>query len=239
MKPTQRAIGIDLSAEAFYTVEVIASGSSAPAVSLGRAFRVDDLAQAVSFCEGAAQVAIDAPDAMSRGPHLHDGSLSPKFRTGRCSDVATSQPGGGPAVPWVTPTVDMEVPRWMVAGFTLWSALRDDGHDPMEVFPAGCFYRMNGRRWPAKKTTIQGRLDRIQLLRLYVELPRDIELWSHDGLDAAVAALVANHGREHGTPVEHRCPNPDGSRLWYPASPTPAQTDAAADRERSPERCHP
>ena len=67
----------------------------------------------------------------------------------------------------------------MLTGFRIWEVpLKAEGHLPMEVYPAGCFYRLNGNRWPAKKTTLEGILDRVRLLRACVELPDDIELWS-------------------------------------------------------------
>jgi hypothetical protein len=112
----------------------------------------------------------------------------------------------------------MEVPGWMAVGFRVWDALKAEGHQPMEVFPAGCFHLLNGNKWPAKKTTVQGRIDRVELLRSHLALPRDVEMWSHDALDAAGASLVAYQGRAGAIKVTHGCATPDGSELWFPAT---------------------
>jgi hypothetical protein len=211
----RRFVGVDLGADALHAVVVTSVAGGTPTVSACRTFHADDLATLVKLCRGAAEVAIDAPDALSLGPHVDDLRLKPKFRTGRCSDVASSGRGGGPAVPWVTPMAGMPVPSWMATGFQVWAELRRHGHDPMEVFPAGCFYRLNGGRWPERKTTSKGRSQRIALLRHYVALPKQVEMWSHDGIDALVAALVAHQGRRLAVAIDHHCGSPDGSRLWY------------------------
>jgi hypothetical protein len=78
----------------------------------------------------------------------------------------------------------------------------------MEVYPAGCFWLLNGRRWPPKKQTAEGRAARSALLGL------DMEVTSHDHIDALMAAVVARGPRR---PVGHADPGCDGSTMWVPA----------------------
>jgi hypothetical protein len=110
-------------------------------------------------------------------------------------------------VPWVTPTVD-RAPAWMRTGFALWAALRDAGHDPIEVYPAGSFWLLNGRRWPPKKSSPAGRAARLALLEPYVG---PLALTSHDHVDAVMAAVVA---RGPARAVRHTDPGCDTSALF-------------------------
>ena len=104
----------------------------------------------------------------------------------------------------------------MQVGFDLWQALRDDGHEPMEVYPAGVFRVLAGHV-PPRKTTRAGALARIALLAPFIELPPTIEMWSHDGIDALGAALTAAQ-RSDGTAREigHDESMCDGSSIWLP-----------------------
>ena len=136
----------------------------------------------VELCADAAAIAIDAPSDPATG-RVHRGEHSPKFAVARCNEIAAGEQLGI-WVPWVTPTLDA-APPWMRTGFAVWDALRAAGHAPVEVFPAGCFWLANGRRWPPKKSTPDGRAARRDLLGL------DADLRTHDELDAAMAAVVA------------------------------------------------
>ena len=102
----------------------------------------------------------------------------------------------------------------MEVGFSVWSLLRD--LDPMEVYPHACFHRLNGNIRPPSKRTAAGRMVRLGLLRARLVLPPGGDRWSHDVLDAAVAALVAAQGRRQAEQVPHECPDYDGSELWVP-----------------------
>jgi len=208
------AVGIDLGATAIYAVK-LDGADGLPVVVDARVFLPDDLDILAQFCDGATAVAIDAPAALSANPHGDDENLPPKFRPARCCEVASLRAAGVPPVPWITPLVGAEVPGWMQTGFRVWEALR--GHAPMEVYPYACFYRLNGGKRPVSKQKAEGRLHRIDLLRAHLELPVGANVWSHDGLDAAVAALVAHQGREGAAQVPHECVNFDGSELWVPA----------------------
>jgi predicted nuclease with RNAse H fold len=159
------------------------------------------------FCAGAARVAVDAPGGPSVGAHAADGTVAPKFRVGRCSEVPVP---GVPAVPWVTPGSVQEAPAWMQTGFAVWSALKAARLEVVETFPAAGFYLLNGRRWPPRKSTPAGRTARLELLGRLVDLPEDAAAWGHDQIDAAMCALTAAYGRPSG----HLCDRPDGSVMW-------------------------
>jgi predicted nuclease with RNAse H fold len=208
------AVGIDLGATAIYAVKLQA-GNGLPSVADARVFLPDELGELDEFCGGATAVAIDAPATLSTNPHGDEEDLPPKFRPARCCEVASLRTAGVPPVPWITPLVGAEVPGWMQTGFRVWEVLRS--HAPMEVYPHACFYRLNGSKQPVSKQKVEGRLQRVELLRAHVELPVGADVWSHDGLDAAVAALVAHQGREGAVQVPHECANFDGSELWVPA----------------------
>lgn len=207
------AVGIDLGATAIYAVKLEA-GNGSPVVADARVFLPDDLDELAQFCDGASAVAIDAPATPSTNPHGADGNLPPKFRPARCCEVASLRVAGIPAVPWITPLVGGEVSGWMQIGFRVWKIL--SRHVPMEVYPYACFYRLNRGKAPVSKQKAAGRLQRVELLRAHLELPVGADVWSHDGLDAAVAAFVAHQGREGAARVPHECANFDGSELWVP-----------------------
>jgi predicted nuclease with RNAse H fold len=206
LSTTRRAVGIDVGACAVHAVRV--QGAQVIATDT---FAAGDVLAVAAFCGDTDGVAIDAPAGLSAGAHLADLTVAAKFRTGRCSEVAAR-----PAVPWMAPMAGMPVPGWMAVGFDVWSALRAAGHDPMEVFPAGCFHRLNGGRWPARKTTPAGRQARVELLRPFLSLPAGADQWTHDSVDAAVAALVAYQGRDGAVASPHACSRPDGSQMWFP-----------------------
>lgn len=161
--------------------------------------------EVVRACDRADAVAIDAPSDPATG-RVHDGARSPKFAVARCNEIAAAEELGV-WVPWVTPVL-AACPSWMQTGFALWRALREADHEPMEVYPAGCFWLLNGRRWPPKKQTSHGRSARLALLGL------DARPTSHDHVDALMAAVVA---RGPNRRVGHDGPGCDGSTMWVPA----------------------
>jgi predicted nuclease with RNAse H fold len=193
-----RFVGIDLGATRFHVAVLEGDG-----VVVGTSDDIDDV---VRWCAGAERIAIDAPSEPATG-RVHLGTRSAKFAVARCNEIAAGEQLGV-WVPWVTPTIDA-CPPWMVTGFALWDALRVAGHDPIEVYPAGCFWLLNGRRWPAKKSTPAGRAARRALL------PIAVESESHDHIDAAMAAVVA---RGPSIAVGHIHPGCDGSQLFVPAA---------------------
>lgn len=189
-------VGIDLGAR---LVHVALLGDDVRVVT------TSDVDHVVALCGGAVAVAIDAPSDPATG-RVHAGERSPKFSVARCNEIAAGEELGV-WVPWVTPVRD-ECPGWMRKGFAVWDALRAAGHEPMEVYPAGTFWLLNGRRWPPRKTTAEGRAARLALLAPFVG---PLDLTSHDAIDAVAAAVVA---RGPHRAVGHAGPGCDSSRLF-------------------------
>lgn len=215
------AVGIDLGAAAIDVVVLDAPPGALPKVDAARKIDAADLPGVVALAAGAREIAIDAPAQLSTAPHRGEESISQKFRTARCGEIALGQQAGI-WVPWVTPFDPTKVPGWMEVGFAVWKALRAEGHDPIEVYPAGVFRVLAGRV-PPRKTTRAGLDARIELLAPYVELPPGIDRWTHDGIDALGAALTAHQkGTGIAREIRHDAPGCDGSAVWLPAAPTPA-----------------
>jgi Protein of unknown function (DUF429) len=210
------SVGIDLGAAAIHVVVLESTEGAPPHVRGARTFAASDLDAVATLAAGARDIGVDAPTEPSLAVHRGDATISPKFRVARCGEIAL----GTDAriwVPWVTPSDPAKVPGWMQVGFDLWAALRDAGHEPVEVYPAGVF-RALGDRVPPRKTTRAGAHARLALLTGHVELPPHVEMWSHDGIDALGAALVA-HQKGAGTAraFGHGDRSCDGSAIWLPA----------------------
>jgi hypothetical protein len=156
-------------------------------------------------------VAVDSPGAWSTAPHAGDESVPPKFRLGRCSEIALGREYRI-WVPWSTPPEPL-AGTWMATGIDLFAALRAAGHDPVEAYPYGGFRLLAGRPLP-KKTTAVGRAARAALLRSAGVEVDGLEK-SHDFLDAALVALVARQ-RSLGTARVATCGH-DQSGIWLPA----------------------
>ena len=186
-----------------------------PAGGVFEPFVVGSAAQAVGWAAGLDQIAVDAPDRLSTAPHAGDATLPGKFREARCAEIALGRQRGI-WVPWTTPARAPVAP-WMEVGFAVFAGLRALGRDPFEVYPAGAFWLLSGRRWPARKTTAEGRAARIAILRGLGVAGSALDCWSHHALDALMAAVVARdrgRGRAIGTGCGH-----DGSAIWMPAEP--------------------
>jgi hypothetical protein len=214
------SVGIDLGASTIHAVVLEGAVGGRPRVADARTFAAADLDGVRALVAGAHDIAIDAPAQLSTAPHHTDASLSPKFRVARCGEIALGT-DAGIWVPWVTPHVETAVPGWIAVGFDLWADLRAAGHEPVEVYPAGVFRSLSGRV-PPRKTSHAGAHARIALLTPRIELPPAVEVWSHDGIDALGAGLVA-HQKAAGTALRigHGGPGCDGSAIWLPA---PAST---------------
>jgi predicted nuclease with RNAse H fold len=210
-----RAVGIDLGAKALHVV-VLDRSDRQCSIVCSDVISPSEHGRLTNLCEGAARVAIDAPSEPSTAPHAGDHSLSPKFRVARCGEIALGQEHSS-WVPWVTPESVPASPVWMQVGFRTWQQLREAGHTPIEVYPAGAFRALAGIRLP-KKTTAAGRRARLDVLDRHLELPPDAEMWSHDAIDATVAALVAAWSVADGPVVAagHDRPGCDGSAIWIP-----------------------
>lgn len=223
---TLRFVGIDVGAAAVHCV--VLDGSRR--VLDGRALPSDASAELEALTRGATAIAIDAPSALSTGPHADDAdaALAPKFRFARCCEIALGREHRL-WVPWATPTAaaaaTVPVPGWMQVGFRLYQDLAAAGHRPIEVFPYAGFRVLAGAggRLPSK-ATIAGVGARVALLqREGVGAGADgmqllLELWSNDALDAALAALLAVRAHE-GTAIPVGCGH-DHSAIWIPRGPS-------------------
>ncbi len=223
-------LGIDLGASTIHVVLLRGPARERAIVGDARTFDATDVESVVALADGAAEIAIDAPAELSLAPHRDDGTISGKFRTARCGEIALGQQAKI-WVPWVTPSDETRVPGWMQVGFALWSALRKAGHEPLEVYPAGVFRTLAGTR-VASKSTRAGLRARIALLDAYVELPPAIEMWSHDGIDALGAAVTAGQKRDRtARRIAHTARTCDGSAIWLPdpgAAPWPRRGHSLA-----------
>ncbi len=203
-----RVVGMDVGAR---RVHAVALDSEAAVVSV-RVFDALDHDGLVAWAAGAGEAAIDSPDRWSTAPHQAEEKLSPKFRTARCAEIALGR-DHRIWVPWTTPTE--RVPGWMQVGIDVFAALGANGHRPVEVFPYAAFRILAGDRSLPPKQTADGARRRVELLEEAGLSGAALEMWSHDALDAAAAALVALHCA-WGTARAVTCGH-DGSAIWLPA----------------------
>jgi hypothetical protein len=94
----------------------------------------------------------------------------------------------------------------------VWSA----AHEVLEVFPHAVFAELAGHRLPRKQTT-EGRRARLLALARELSLPAGADLWGHDAIDAAGAAVVAVH-RIDGVARPTACGWHDHPPMWLPAA---------------------
>ena len=209
-----RAIGVDVGSRALHAVALDDGCVDA------RVFAIAELRELAAWCAGAVGVGIDAPDGPSAGAHACDAQVAPKFRAGRCGEVALGRQRGY-WVSWVTPA-EPAPGSWMDAGIRTHVALREVGIETIEVFPyAGFRVLAGGARLP-RKTTAAGLRERAALLRASGVRDGDLARWSHDLLDGALAAVVAlqrAEGRAEriGCPEDAGC-GQDGSAIWLPVA---------------------
>jgi predicted nuclease with RNAse H fold len=215
-------VGVDVGADRLHCVAVDAA-RRVTGVRIFRADEVDDLVDAV---RSAHVVAVDAPAQLSTMPHEHEVGLSPKFRRGRCAEIALGREHGS-WVPWVAPA-ERPARGWIETGLRACEALRNGGTraDVIEVFPYAGFRALAaGARLP-KKQTVAGRRARAALLASAGVGERDLHAWSHDELDALLAAVIAVDVAENRA-VRVSCGH-DDSAIWLPA---PAKGEASEPRD--------
>jgi len=99
----------------------------------------------------------------------------------------------------------------MTLGLSVHMELGAQGHRVIEVYP----YAGTGPL--PKKTTPEGVRARAALLRNAGIQALGLEAWSHDALDAAIAAVIARHAHA-GTARAISCGH-DESAIWLPPSP--------------------
>jgi hypothetical protein len=213
-------VGIDVGARSLHAVRL----SGERRLVAADVFAAGDVAGVLAWAAGAAVAAIDGPDGASRGLHAGDPGLGRKFLAARTGEVALGRHHGH-WVSWVTPA---EVPDggWMAAAVALHAALARAGTEAIEVYPHAAFRELaGGVRLPSKQTPA-GLHARVAVLRRELGPVAHLAMWSHDGLDAAAAALVAAD-RIAGTavaagpragdpPGPDGAPVDDGSRIWLP-----------------------
>jgi predicted nuclease with RNAse H fold len=219
------AFGIDVSAEAVFVAGL--DLASPPSVVLGAIVHPFDAGTLARLLRGAAAVAIDAPAGLSSRPHLGDRRLPPKFQRARCGEVALR--GAGHSVPWVSPAEGDTLPSWMARGFDVWSVACGLGVPVVETFPHAVFATLAGSVLLHKQRP-GGALARAGALAPLLATPAWLALWSHDGLDALAAAVVARQvafrtARRVGCSPDDRWATHDGSAIWLPAA---GEGDAAA-----------
>jgi predicted nuclease with RNAse H fold len=203
-----RFVGIDPGASAVHCVVM----DEARRIVEGRMLSADSPTELPEVTASVTAIAIDAPAALSTVPHVDDPTVSRKFRTARCCEIALGRQYQL-WVPWVTPVAGAAVPGWMQVGFQLYAQLTANGHRPIEVYPHAGFQLLAGSRLP-KKTTLGGIQERVTRLEEQGVTAPWMGLWSHDALDATVAALLALQATE-GTAVAVGCGH-DNSAIWIP-----------------------
>lgn len=175
----------------------------------------DDLGRLGKAAAEASVVAIDAPAQLSRKPHAGDRHLAGKFQPARCAEVALGR-NHGIWVPWVGPS-EHPTDGWIATGLKVYSRLQTSGNaELIEVFPYAAFRVLTHPARLAKKTSVAGVHQRVAALRSAGLELEHIEMWSHDFLDAAVAAIVALD-RLQGAAVRTTCGH-DDSALWLPGA---------------------
>ena len=202
-------IGIDVGADRLHVASLDGS-ARVGAVALFSAAEVPEL---VAWVDGADVVAVDAPAQLSASPHADDVALSPKFRAARCAEIALGRQFGS-WVPFVAPS-SRPATAWMETGFDLYEALHQQSGAVIEVFPFAGYRLLAGRR-PAKKSTVQGLTERVGLLRRAGVSGAQLQMWSHDSLDALLGALVALHHAK-GIAAKVSCGH-DDSAIWLPST---------------------
>jgi predicted nuclease with RNAse H fold len=206
-------VGIDVGAERLHCV----AANEDLRLADSAVFAATELDDLVDRVRGAASIAVDAPSDLSTAPHADDTGLGLKFRTGRCAEIALGRDFGY-WVPWVTPTAAPEV-GWMATGFALYQKLRAAGIEPIEVFPYAAYRELVRPERLPKKQAVAGLRARAAALRMLGVREAALQMWSHDGLDAFVGAVVArDHAR--GDARAATCGH-DASAIWLPATQPP------------------
>lgn len=202
-------IGIDVAASRLNCIALDRKGSFAG----GRVYDATELNVLSEWAGTADVIAIDAPAELSTAPHSSDEALSPKFRVARCAEIALGREHRI-WVPWTSP-MRPPVPGWIATGLELYSALAETvSAELIEVFPYAGFRLLTHPSRLSKKTAVAGIRQRVAALRSAGLSVDDLELWSHDSLDAAMAAITALRRRD-GAALRVTCGH-DGSAIWLP-----------------------
>jgi predicted nuclease with RNAse H fold len=203
-------VGIDVGANCLHCVALDDSGHVADVWLID----ASELSGLISAVCNATAIAVDAPAQLSTAPHLLDPVLNRKFLPARCAEIALGR-DYKTWVPWVTPQ-DRPASGWIDTGLRVFEALRTSNVPTIEVYPhAGYRVLARGRQLP-KKSTAAGVRVRVDLLRSAGVLAEALPMWSHDGLDALLGAVVARD-YSRGASVGVSCGH-DDSAIWLPAT---------------------
>jgi hypothetical protein len=203
-----RFVGIDPGASAIHCVVM----DEARRIVEGRVLPADSPTQLPDIVAGATAIAIDVPAALSTAPHADDPAVSRKFSTARCCEIALGRQYRL-WVPWVTPGSRCGRTRLDAGGVPgVRGTCRQRPHPDRGLSPAG-FQLLASSRLP-KKTTLGGIQERVARLEAQGITAPWMGLWSHDALDATLAALLALRATEN-TAVAVGCGH-DNSAIWIP-----------------------
>jgi predicted nuclease with RNAse H fold len=203
------AYGVDVGAERIHLVGLAADGSLARA-SVIAANELEVFASYLAQLPAVGVVAIDGPAGPSVAAYADDETVSAKFRLARGCEVEL----GRQRRIWVSFATGPEpLTGWMAVAQTLHEQVTASGRLALETYPHAVFSTLLGHR-PPKKTTAAGITERVRLLNDAGLVEPTLAMWSHDGLDAAAAALVALHCYR-GIATEIRSER-DGTAIWLP-----------------------
>ncbi len=204
------AVGVDVGAD---RVHMVALNSALRVVTTTAMDpnRLELFESILRSCERPISVAIDGPDGPSLAPFHNDPTVSRKFRIARGCEVEL----GRQRKIWVSFATGPEpLTGWALTAADLFALTRSFGHYALETYPYAVFHTLAGHRLP-KKTTGAGITARVSTLQNAGVHADSLPMWSHDGLDAAAAALVAAHHFQ-GSAVGIHC-SLDQTTIWLPA----------------------
>lgn len=141
-------------------------------------------------------IAIDAAGGLSSAPHHDDQSLSPKFRSARCAEIALGR-DRRISVPWATPTEEQPSPGMDARGIPGVRHRTSIGRPPHRGLSLRRLSRAGGHedRFQADGSRPASACGATDALGMSID---GLEMWSHDSLDACLAALIA-HDAERGS----------------------------------------
>jgi predicted nuclease with RNAse H fold len=209
------ACGIDVGGDRLHIVGLSAEGAIVSALVIDPA-DADGVKDWFASLPPKIPIAIDGPEAPSSAPFRDDETVSRKFKTARGCEVELGRQRGI-WVSFVTPMERGQCAAWMTISMDLHDTANDLGHTALETYPYAVFHTLNRGR-PPKKSTSEGAQTRARLLRDNGISMAALNMWSHDGLDAAAAALVAWQNTR-GV-AESVGDSRDNSKMWLPATAT-------------------
>lgn len=138
VSPSIAAVGIDVGQRQLHVVGLTDDRQ----LAFSDVLPPDDIAPHLQDMPPNVWIAIDAPDAQYPPCHAGDGSVSRKFASARCGEIALARRGYW--VPWVTPPLGAPVAGWMSVGFDVWKAARTVSSNAIEIYPYAAFRILAG-----------------------------------------------------------------------------------------------